>query len=243
LLVLVLTFDTSTPTVSVAVAELPPLDATPGLRVYPSDDYCRVLNEFNAAAPRRHGEVLALMLDSALRAADVTSGELAAIGVGLGPGPFTGLRVGVMTAAALADALDLPAYGECSLDVVAHDPEPGRSTDLLVVSDALRKQVYWARYSPAGQRLEGPELDTAAALRSRFLGTGARVVGPAVSKYLDDFAGLAATNVPSFPSAALIASRIAARARAHAPSDQLEPMYLRRPDARPPGSAKKVTPT
>jgi tRNA threonylcarbamoyl adenosine modification protein YeaZ len=239
--VLVLALDTSTPVVSVAVAELPPLDdESPGLRFYASHDCCRILSEFSAAAPQRQGEALAVMIDSALRAADVSVADIAAIGVGLGPGPFTGLRVGIVTALAMADALDVPAYGECSLDVVDHG-ETGSGSDLLVVSDALRKQVYWARYSSAGERLDGPELDTPAALRDRFRGA-VRAVGPAVARYLGDLERLAASDVPTYPSAALLARRVARRVRAAAPTEVLEPMYLRRPDARPPGPAKKVTP-
>ncbi len=76
-----------------------------------------------------------------------------AIVCGTGPGPFTGLRVGMVTAAALGHALNRPVHGVCTLDAIAHDARP---RPLLVVTDARRREVYWAAYDADGHRVRGP---------------------------------------------------------------------------------------
>ena len=78
--------------------------------------------------------------------------------VGCGPGPFTGLRVGMATAAAYGHALGIPVYGVCSLDAIGSNRTAG---DVLVVTDARRREVYWARYRD-GLRIEGPAVDAPA---------------------------------------------------------------------------------
>jgi tRNA threonylcarbamoyl adenosine modification protein YeaZ len=89
--------------------------------------------------------------------------DLTAIAVGVGPGPYTGLRVGVVTAKVLGAVLGLPVHGVCSLDVIAAAASlataPGR--EFLVATDARRKEVYWARYAATGRRLEGPAVGSA----------------------------------------------------------------------------------
>src|SRR5204862_198305 len=87
--------------------------------------------------------------------------DLDAVVVGTGPGPFTGLRVGMVTAAAIGDAVDVPVYGVCSLDaiaVVAAAPWFGGRTGegLLVVTDARRREVDWAAYDRGGRRARLP---------------------------------------------------------------------------------------
>ena len=68
--------------------------------------------------------------------------EIDAVVVGCGPGPFTGLRIGMATAAAFGHALGVPVYGVCSLDAIG-----GQTTgEVLVVTDARRREIYWARY-------------------------------------------------------------------------------------------------
>ncbi len=115
---LVLGLDTSTPAVSAAVVEL-----TADLRWGRSA--VRSV-EPTGPGPGQHGELLAACVRDALAEVGASRQDLTAIAVGLGPGPFTGLRVGIVTAAALADALGIPAYGCCSLDaVVAWDDVAG----------------------------------------------------------------------------------------------------------------------
>ena len=161
----------------------------------------------------RHGELLA----PAVRA--VIAGErFDAVAVGLGPGPFTGLRAGIATAAALADAAAVPVYGACSLDLLA-------APDVVVVQDARRKEVYWATYDARGERVDGPHVGEPGAVPI----VGRRVVGAGAAHWPDVFG---ADVAALFPAAAGLWRLVAARVRAGAPSDALSPLYLRRPDAK-----------
>jgi tRNA threonylcarbamoyl adenosine modification protein YeaZ len=199
--VLLLAFDTSTPAVTVAL----------------SDGAHRTV-----VAANRHGELLAPLV------AEVAGGrlrDLTGIVVGLGPGPFTGLRVGIVTARTMAHALGIPAYGACSLDALA---EPGGA----VATDARRREVYWAAYRADGARAEGPAVarpdDVARVLRERGV---TRVAGAGPRLYAEAFAGF--DLGAEYPDA---------RRLLEAPrSPDLTPLYLRRPDATPPGPPKKVT--
>ena len=133
---LVLALDTATPTLVAGVARWSTGDA-------------EVLAEEARPSGTRHAELLTPAIRAALSAAGVALGRIEAVVVGLGPGPFTGLRVGVVTAAALGDARGLPVVGVCSLDAVG-------SGERTVVTDARRREVYWARYDSGGERIEGP---------------------------------------------------------------------------------------
>jgi tRNA threonylcarbamoyl adenosine modification protein YeaZ len=225
--VLVLAFDTSTPSVTVAVAEAGPPFAVVGTHA--------------DVASNRHGELLAPIIQAVLDGADTAPCDLAAIAVGLGPGPFTGLRVGIVTANAMSDALQIPVYGACSLDVLAarhvHDDGP-----LAVLTDARRKQVYWALYSETGERLEGPEIGRPADVAESLRGRADTVAGAGALLYREDFTGFTVVESKSHPGATALASMVADKVLHHAVSDDLTPMYLRRPDAQPPGVPKKVTP-
>lgn len=220
---LVLALDTSSPATSVALVDVASM---------------RTEAERSTVGENRHGELLAPLVDEVLSAAGIAFRQLDAVAVGLGPGPFTGLRVGVVTAAAVADALHLPAYGVCSLDVVA-DAFAAAGRRFAVVTDARRKQVYWASYDERGRRVHGPGLDRPDELARLLEGRVASVVGFAAVTYAEVFAGF--TLADAHPEARHVASLAAGRVRAHAPGEPLEPMYLRRPDARPPGPPKQVS--
>lgn len=222
--------DTSTPQVTVALAEL-----------LPSDEEPRVLAERAVIAANRHGELLAPLVEEVLRASGARRTDLAAVAVGLGPGPFTGLRVGIVTAAALADALGIPMYGAGSLDVLAR-AQPRDGSDFLVVTDARRKQVYWAHFTGAGERAGGPELEPPQLLADRFRGQVRRVAGAGALLHRHAFDGFDVDERSPYPLAADLARAVADRARRQEPADAPEPLYLRRPDARPPGAPKAVTP-
>lgn len=210
---LVLGLDTSTPAVSVALV-----------------DGDRVLAEQVVVDARRHGELLAQGIRNALADAGVGRGDLEAIAVGLGPGPFTGLRVGVVTAATLSDALGIPAYGTCSLDGLG----AGRRA---AVTDARRREVYWATYDEAGSRTHGPEVSKPAEAVAAL--HGLPVVGAGALQYADVFAGLDVHPEPRYPSAVRIVQVVAPLLGT--PPEPLVPMYLRRPDAEQPGLPKRVT--
>jgi tRNA threonylcarbamoyl adenosine modification protein YeaZ len=223
--VLVLALDTSTPSLTVAAADVRP-------------DGVDVRAERDEVVGTRHGELLATALSGVLDAAGARPSDLAAVAVGLGPGPFTSLRVGIVTAAALADALAVPMYGVCSLDALALGrPAPS----LLAVTDARRRQVYWARYA-AGRRVDGPELSPPAELAARYAGEVPAVVGAGALALPDLFAAYDVDAERPYPRARDVAALVAERVRARAPGDPPDPLYLRRPDARPPAARKAVTP-
>jgi tRNA threonylcarbamoyl adenosine modification protein YeaZ len=213
--VLLLAFDTATPAVTVAL-----------------HDGTRVIAEESAVDARRHGELLAVAIKQVLRTAGAGHRDLTAIAVGTGPGPYTGLRAGLVTAAVLASALSIPADGICSLDVIAAAAAAGQ-TEFLVATDARRREVYWARYNGNADRLAGPFVGKPAELPA-----GLPVAGQGAVLYPE----LAAEPLPpSFPAAADLARLAAARILAGLPPRSTEPLYLRRPDAREPGPPKRVT--
>ncbi|MCF7553164.1 tRNA (adenosine(37)-N6)-threonylcarbamoyltransferase complex dimerization subunit type 1 TsaB [Pseudonocardia sp. WMMC193] len=181
---------------------------------------------------RKHGELLMPAVQAVCAGAGVALRELDAVVVGAGPGPFTGLRVGMVTAAALGDALGIPVHGVCSLDaiaaaVVADGPLTG---NLLVVTDARRREVYWAAYEAEGARLSGPTVESPDALRERL--PGLRLVAAAGTMA----AGFGLPVHEATPSPA----GLVAVAPLHSAPGPLEPLYLRRPDAVPPGERKQV---
>jgi tRNA threonylcarbamoyl adenosine modification protein YeaZ len=228
--VLVLTLDTSTPAVTVAVS-----------RVVAPDRAAETLASATEVATNRHGELLTPMIEASLRDAGRTPADLAAVGVGLGPGPFTGLRVGIMTAAAIGDGLGVPVYGASSLDVIAAGcARDGRR--FAVLTDARRKQVYWAAYDEVGQRIEGPDVATPIEVAARLAGRVTHVTGAGALAHRDRFSGFAVDETHVFPDAAVLAGCVAGKVLDHAAGDQLTPLYLRRPDATPPGRPKRVTP-
>jgi tRNA threonylcarbamoyl adenosine modification protein YeaZ len=219
--VLILAFDTATPAVTVAL-----------------HDGAAVVAAESAVDARRHGELLATAIRGVLAAAGAKTGELTGIAVGVGPGPYTGLRAGLVTARVLGSALGVPVHGACTLDVIAWEvaaaaAETARA-GFTVATDARRKEVYWARYSPAGLRLAGPDVGPPgdAAGGGPVAGEGA-LLYPAL---------LADSIGPRYPSAAALASLTAERLARGEPMLAAEPLYLRRPDARVPGPPKRVTP-
>jgi tRNA threonylcarbamoyl adenosine modification protein YeaZ len=218
--VLLLALDAATPAVLAAVVEAPDVGAE-GIRAHA---------ESADVDARRHGELLAPAVERVLATAGVSPRDLDGVVVGLGPGPFTSLRVGVVTAAALAQVSGLPAFGVCSLDGIG---EGGR----LVVTDARRREVYWALYDETGRRRGGPVVERPAALVERFRGVSpGRLVGasaPAVA----DALGIPA-EPPTYPSGPGLVRAAARGGWKRAP---LTPLYLRRPDAVAPGAPKPVT--
>jgi tRNA threonylcarbamoyl adenosine modification protein YeaZ len=177
---------------------------------------------------RGHGELLAPSIQACLAEAGIRAAELSAVVAGTGPGPFTGLRVGLVTAAVLADTLAVPAYGVCSLDGIGR--ACAGEAELLVATDARRHEVYWARYRygvrigepqvsrPADIDLDGYTAAAGAGARSSDIGAGY------------GGAGLARCDV-DYPPASALAALAAARILAGAAGEVLTPLYLRRPDA------------
>ena len=212
-----LALDTATPAVTVAVA-----------------DGERMLAERTTVDARRHGELLAPAIEAVLRDAGVGRADLDRVAVGVGPGPFTGLRVGLVTARMLGAVLGVPVVGVCTLDVLAlMAVEDGVTGPFRVVTDALRKEVHWAAYetgdAPAGlRRLDGPHVERPGS--ATWEGTA---VGAGAATYRDDFPG---AREPLLPSAAATCRWVAAGL----PLLDPDPLYLRRPDAVEPAARKPV---
>jgi tRNA threonylcarbamoyl adenosine modification protein YeaZ len=211
--VLLLAFDTATPVITVAV-----------------HDGARVLGQASGEGAMAHGELLAPAIRDAMAQAGAAMGDLTDVAVGVGPGPFTGLRVGVVTALTLASTLELAAHGVCSLDVVAADVQV--EGEFLVATDARRKEVYWARYGGDHVRLDGPHVLKPADLAAQHPDLPAFGQGA----HLYDGVLRAAGEVGA-PRASSLAQLVVSGRAAELP---LEPLYLRRPDAVPQVSSKRA---
>jgi tRNA threonylcarbamoyl adenosine modification protein YeaZ len=219
--VLVLAIDTSTPAVTAGVATL-------------DGDEVTVLGERVTVDPRAHGELLTPHVLEVVGEAGTTLGALDAIVCGVGPGPFTGLRSGMATAAALSHALGIDAHPVCGLDAIAH--EAPRGEPLLVVTDARRREVYWAAYDMWGVRLNGPHVQRPAELptatTSVAAGDGAR--------FYAETLGLRVVE-PYYPTPAGLVAVARKSLLAGRRPEPLIPLYLRRPDAAEPAARKRVT--
>ena len=226
---LVLALDTATPAVTAGLVEVTAkAAATRSVRV--------------THDARKHGELLMPGVLAACAEAGVALPDVDAVVVGAGPGPFTGLRVGMVTAAALGDALGVAVHGVCSLDAIAAEVVDGALDEgadpggpLLVVTDARRREVYWAAYD-GGRRISGPLVEAPAALADRIPGLGAVAAAGAS-------AGVTGLRVlpPDAPGPAGLVACALDALRAGVRPGPLEPLYLRRPDAVAPGPRKPVT--
>lgn len=198
---------------------------------------------------RRHTEILAPSIDVMMKTNGVRPADLSRCVVGVGPGPFTGLRVGIMTAMTFAHALDLPVGGVCSLDALAHRAQVrGRRGPLLVATDARRKEIYWARYDLDGGAIAPGEPAVAKAADVAAQLGGVPAVGRGAALYADVLTcttrepdatdGEAATHDALLDvDAADIAAVGFARVLAGERLLGTEPLYLRRPDAVPAAAA------
>lgn len=202
---MLLAFDTATALVTVAL-----------------HDGDRVVVEHSSELPMKHGEHLAPLIARAMADAGIVRQDLTAIAVGVGPGPFTGLRVGLVTARTLGFVLQVPVYGVCSLDIIAAEVVGSGSApgSFMVATDARRKEVYLASYDEQGQRLAGPAVS-----RPEDVATTAPVAGAGPSLYAESFPNPIA---PERPSAGWLAAAVAEELVELLDPD---PLYLRRPDA------------
>lgn len=167
-------------------------------------DGARVLAEAAEAGTRRHAEAIGALLADVLAEARIAPAELTGVVAGMGPGPFTGLRVGIAAARAFAFARGIPVLPMVSHDAVAF----GQPDRVLVVTDARRREVAWSLYDPGLERLDGPHL----AEREGFMGPAARRI---------DAAEVSAASL------GLAAEFLRARGRDLGPA---QPLYLRPPD-------------
>ncbi|MGW3495187.1 tRNA (adenosine(37)-N6)-threonylcarbamoyltransferase complex dimerization subunit type 1 TsaB [Streptomyces sp. NPDC001020] len=215
---LLLALDTATPAVTVAL-----------------HDGASVVTSSSQVDARRHGELLLPAVDRVLAEAGTRLDAVTAVVVGVGPGPYTGLRVGLMTADTFGLALGVPVYGLCTLDALAY--ASGLDEPFVVATDARRKEVYWARYDDARTRVTEPAVDRPAEIAETVAGLPA--VGAGALLYPDTFPQ---PREPEHVSAAALASLAAERLAAGEELPAPRPLYLRRPDAQVPKNYKVVTP-
>ncbi len=270
---LVLALDTSTPSVTAGVVRLrEPREIIAALEAgavlgNAATRPGALLAQEVVTDPFAHAERLMPLALAALSKAGGTLRDLAGVVVGVGPGPFTGLRVGVATAVALGDGLGIPVHGVPSHDAVATSmaPLPG---DLIVVTDARRREVYLSVYRADGSRVLGPLVHKPAGVANLLSENGVAptyITGAGMGLLDGDrtpsfdpirlSAGtLGASNQPGTPDERGAARRETARhsialglvERAAVPlltgavPGPLKPLYLRRPDATEPGARKSV---
>lgn len=201
----VLALDTSTPAVVAGV-----------LRRH-GDGRVETVAQRVAVGSHAHAELLTPTVLAVAADAGLTLRDLDALVVGCGPGPFTGLRVGMATAAAYGHALGVPVHGVCSLDGIGNQTRG----EVLVVTDARRREVYWARYRD-GARLDGPGVAAPADVPR---GAADQVAGSPEHGALFDLPGVG----PDHPVPAGLVAAVTDWDSTPAP---LVPLYLRRPDAK-----------
>jgi tRNA threonylcarbamoyl adenosine modification protein YeaZ len=220
--VLLLAFDTATPAVTAAL-----------------HDGQRMLAESVRVDARRHGELLLPAIDTVLGEAGVTLADVTDVVVGVGPGPYTGLRVGLVTAAAFGDALGVPVRGLCTLDGLAYAAgQRGLTGPFVVATDARRKEVYWARYEDPLGRAGEPAVDRPAGIADAVAGLPA--VGAGAALYPEVFTDVRPPAEQSAAALAALAVELLATGGDFLPP---RPLYLRRPDAQVPAGYKAVLPS
>lgn len=224
---LILGLDTATPAVTVAV-----------------HDGGQPLAQLVSVDAHRHAEVLAPAVAQVIADAGVAREDLTGIAAGVGPGPYTGLRVGLVTARVLGAALGVPVYGVCSLDVIAADVRAdevisrhvAEAGGFLVATDARRRELYWARYDDRGGRVAGPAVSVPAEIPEPDLptaGEGALLYSAALPRSVS----------PAYPAATTLCRIVTAALETGEEGNLLppEPLYLRRPDVREPHAPKRVS--
>lgn len=200
-----------------------------------------VLASAHSCRAKRHAEILTPQIDFVRRQARIELSEISVVAIDIGPGLFTGLRVGIASGMALAHALGVPMIGVTSLDLLAF---PVRFTSRLIVAaiDARRGELFHAFYRsvPGGvQRMSDYAVGTPDDLASEILARADEclVVGDGALRYREVFEGLRKVEIAdhgfAFPSADALVQLAHAKALREEfvkPWD-IKPLYLRKPDA------------
>ena len=195
------------------------------------------------ASDRRHAESLAPMISFVMSQAGITMDELSAVAVDVGPGLFTGMRVGIATAKSIAWALEIPVAPVCSLDALA---AAARWSDVPVAAalDARRGEVYWALYRPGTEsqspvRITDPVVTSPEDLAIHLADRAEEVVclGSGFVRHAEVLASSPwirpSTFADAHPSAAEVVRLGSVRLLQDGAVDaaSVEPVYLRAPDA------------
>lgn len=203
------------------------IDTSAGTSVAVVDRDRGVIVDYAEPDTRSHAEMIGTLIDRALRESRVSVSSLSGVAIGMGPGPFTGLRVGIAAAKAFAFGAGIPLVRVVSHDAVAYQRSP--KTPLLVVTDARRKEVYWSTYSGVDSH-----------------GVPVRVGEPGLCSPFelpDAVAGYAAyTRFDAVQVSAASAGLLAETLFEHGqPFAGKEPLYLRAPDATVSTGIKRVS--
>ncbi len=182
------------------------------------------LTQSQAVDHGMQGELTAELISQVVADSGLEISEITDVVVGVGPGPFTGLRVGLVTAAVFAHARNIPIHGICSLDAIAFD----YAKPCVVVTDARRKELYWARYED--KRIGEPQVSKPEDLLAQF--PGSEFVGPGAQLYPDFISG----KVSELKAGSLAKLFVSGNAQLV----DVSPMYLRKPDAVEPTTRKPV---
>ena len=182
------------------------------------------LTQSQAVDHGMQGELTAELISQVVAESGLEISEITDVVVGVGPGPFTGLRVGLVTAAVFAHARNIPIHGICSLDAIAFD----YAKPCVVVTDARRKELYWARYED--KRIGEPQVSKPEDLLAQF--PDSEFVGPGAQLYPDFISGKV-SELKAGSLAKLFATGTAQLV-------DVSPMYLRKPDAVEPTTRKSV---
>lgn len=195
-----------------------------------------VLAETSTQDTRSHSEVSVPQVAAVLAEAGVGPERLDGIFVSVGPGPFTGLRVGIAEARVLSDVWGVPLYGVMAHYALAWDVmASGHSAPFLIVTDARRREVYWSAFSAEGTLLDGPHVSAPTEVPSSY--AHYRAFGFGAGLYPDAF------HVdPDFahrqPGAASLGRYGQGALAAGIALPGTEPLYLRDSDAKIPAARK-----
>ena len=182
------------------------------------------LTQSQAVDHGMQGELTAELISQVVADSGIEISEITDVVVGVGPGPFTGLRVGLVTAAVFAHARNIPIHGICSLDAIAFD----YAKPCVVLTDARRKELYWARYED--KRIGEPQVSKPEDLLAQF--PDSDFVGPGAQLYPDFISG----QVSELKAGSLAKLFVSGNAQLV----DVSPMYLRKPDAVEPTTRKSV---
>ncbi|WP_029068911.1 tRNA (adenosine(37)-N6)-threonylcarbamoyltransferase complex dimerization subunit type 1 TsaB [Jonesia quinghaiensis] len=215
------------------------------------------LSSAHVPQERRHAEELTPLIVRTLDRARCLPSDITTVVAGRGPAPFTGLRVGLVTAQAFAFGVGATTVGVCSLDAIAAQAayergyKPG--TRVMVLSDARRKEVYYGHYQVGETTPEAPgglphlvTLDGPGVMRPQDLAQSGLleqcvIIGRGADLYRDDMpADAIDSEAPSVPSTTVLA-QLACAALARGEDLPATPLYLRRPDAQVPAARKRAT--